>query len=372
MHKPKLAVIGASEFQKPLIRKGQQLGFEVHAFAWASKDAGEMAADVFHPISIVEKEAILAVCQKESVVAACSIGSDLAIHTVNHIQRALGIPCNPPETDLLATNKYEMRKAFLAAGVPCPKFMKLSAPPSEATLADMRWPLIVKPTDRSGSRGIYQCASYDELCAAVGFSCEQSFEKCAIVEETIAGTEYSCESISFAGEHYALALTKKYTTGSPHFIETGHTEPSDIPAALQARVKAHVKTALDALHICYGASHAEFMLDARGGFHIIEIGSRMGGDCIGSDLVYLSTGMDYMRMVIDVACAKAPDFTPRRAPRRADIRFLFGTEDAKALAELRRNAPQSIWRAVENENLSAAVTDSASRHGYYITTGEYL
>lgn len=372
MTKPKLAVIGANEFQEPLIRKGQEMGFEVHAFAWATGDVGERSADVFHPVSIVEKETILNICRQVGVTAACSIGSDLAVHTVNYIQRALGKPANPPETDRIATNKYEMRRAFLAAGVPCPKFLRVSAPPSPEALAGMTWPLIVKPTDRSGSRGIYQCADYGQVRAAVGPSCEQSFEKCAIVEEYITGTEYSCESISYEGRHRVLALTKKYTTGSPHFIETGHTEPSDIPAALQPAVKAHVTAALDALHIRYGASHAEFMLDGDGGFHIIEIGARMGGDCIGSDLVYLSTGMDFMAMVVDAACGKAPDLTVRRAPRRADIRFLFGPGDVAALAALKKTAPESIWRAAEDADLSAAVTDSSNRHGYYITLGELL
>jgi len=372
MNKPKIAVIGANEFQDPLIRKAKEMGFEVHAFAWAAGDVGEKSADVFHPISIVEKETICEVCKKEGVTAACSIGSDLAIHTVNYIQRALGQPSNPPETDLIATNKYEMRKAFMAAVVPCPKFIKVVSVPAESELAGMRYPLIVKPTDRSGSRGIFKCLNYKEVCAAVEPSCAASFEKCAIVEEYISGTEYSCESISFAGVHHVLALTKKYTTGSPHFIETGHTEPSDIPEQWQENVKSHIRMALDALHIRYGASHAEFMLDGDGGVHIIEIGSRMGGDCIGSDLVYLSTGMDFMRMVVDVACGKAPDLKPVRAPRRAEIRFIFGPEDVQGLEQTRKNAPETLWRASEIRDMTEAVTDSSNRYGYYITMGELL
>ncbi len=370
----KLAIIGANEFQDPLIRKAKEMGFETHVFAWAAGDVGEASADVFHPISIVEKEAIWQVCRDEGVTACCSIGSDLAIHTVNYIQRRLGKPCNPEITDHIATNKYAMRRALSDAGIPCPGFLELADIPAESALGTLRYPLIVKPTDRSGSRGIFRVESYAELCAALPRSIEQSFEKRAVVEEFIEGDEYSCESISFHGEHHLLALTKKHTTGTPHFIETGHDEPSDIPAERQEAVKTHIRRALDALQICCGAAHAEFRITPDGEARIIEVGARMGGDCIGSDLVYLSTGMDFTAMVIDVACGKKPDLTPKRPPRSASIRFIFTEADRAALDEVRRNAPETIWRAVFDEAapLSHTVTDSSNRYGYWITTGGLL
>jgi len=366
--KQKLAIIGANEFQNPLILKAKEMGYETHVFAWEAGDIGEKSADVFHPVSIVEKEKIGRICLEEGVAACCSIGSDLAIHTVNHVQRLLGMPCNPEITDTIATNKYDMRRAFLAAGVPCPGFLKVSDIPGEDALTGMTYPMIVKPTDRSGSRGIFKVMNYEELCAAVPRSTESSFEKSAIIEEFIDGPEYSCESISFAGEHHILALTKKFTTGAPHFIETGHTEPSDIPASLHPSIEVSIRRALDALHIRYGASHAEFKLTPDGQVRIIEIGSRMGGDCIGSDLVYLSTGMDYMAMVIDTACGKTPDLTPKRKPAHATIRFIFTRQDMDELTALQKTAPETIWRAQwDDKHLSHHVTDSSNRHGYWIT-----
>lgn len=364
----KLAIIGANEFQNPLILKAKEMGYETHVFAWEAGDIGEKTADVFHPVSIVEKEEIGRICQDLGVIACCSIGSDLAIHTVNYVQRLLGMPCNPVITDTIATNKYDMRRAFLDAGVPCPAFLKVSAPPTEAELAGMAYPMIVKPTDRSGSRGIFKVTSYEELCSAVPQSAAASFEKSAIIEEFIDGPEYSCESISYAGEHHMLALTKKFTTGAPHFIETGHMEPSDIPETLHPAIKASIRAALDALHIQYGASHAEFKLTPEGRVRIIEIGSRMGGDCIGSDLVYLSTGMDYMAMVIDTACGKAPNLTPVRKPAQASIRFIFTQQDRDELITLQSAAPETIWRAQwDEDHLADGVTDSSNRHGYWIT-----
>ena len=368
----KLAVIGANEFQAPLIQKAKEMGFETHVFAWAADDVGEKLADRFHPISITEKEAIWQVCKAEGVEGCCSIGSDLAVHTVNYVQRRLGIPCNPEITDTIATDKYEMRRALTAAGVACPRFLKVAAPPAEETLSGMAWPLIVKPTDRSGSRGIFQVSDYSSLCAAIPQAAAQSFHHEAIIEEVLTGPEYSCESLSFAGEHHILALTKKYTTGAPHFIETGHDEPADIPADLIPAIHTEIKTALDALSIRYGASHGEFRLGPDGRAHIIEIGARMGGDCIGSDLVYLSTGVDYMAAVIDVALGHAPDLAPKREPHAAAVRFIFTRDDAEKLERIKRDAPESLWRWSHDGHPDGGVTDSASRHGWWITLGECL
>lgn len=369
----KIAIIGANGFQDPLIRKAKQMGFETHVFAWAAGDVGERTADVFHPISITEREAIWQVCRDVGVSACCSIGSDLAVRTVNYIQRKLGNPCDPEITDTVATNKYAMRQALAGAGVACPRFLKADAVPPPEELAGMGWPLIVKPTDRSGSRGIFKAEDYASLAAAVPLAREQSFEKAAIIEQFITGTEYSCESISFAGEHHILALTKKYTTGAPHFIETGHVEPApDIPADMLPAIYGQVYAALDALHIAYGASHTEFLLTADGQVRIVEVGARMGGDCIGSDLVYLSTGIDYMAAVIDAACGRAPDLTARRAPRRAEIRFIFTGEDAGEMDRVIAAAPDTVWRWEYDGDASAAVTDSSNRHGYWITVGAVL
>ena len=365
----RIAIIGANEFQDPLIRKAREMGFETHVFAWEAGDVGEKTADVFHPISIVEKEAIWQVCRELGVAACCSIGSDLATHTVNYIQRRLGNPCNPEITDTIATNKYEMRRALRDAGIPCPGFLRVGSVPTEAELSGLTYPLIVKPTDRSGSRGVFRADDYGELCRAVPQAVESSFEKQAIIEEFIDGPEYSCEGISFAGKHHLLALTKKHTTGAPHFIETGHDEPSDIPPQAQPAVFSVIRRGLDALHIEVGASHAEFRLTPDGGARIIEIGARMGGDCIGSDLVYLSTGVDFTAAVIDAACGLAPDLTPKRTPGRASVRFIFTESDRAAFESVRTAAPDALWRfRCDDGSLDRTVTDSSNRHGWWITT----
>ena len=364
--KKRLAIIGANGFQNPLILKAKELGYETFVFAWKSGDIGEKTADHFIPISIIEKEKIWDFCKNNKIEACVSIGSDLATHTVNYIQRKLGKPCNPVITDLIATDKFEMRKALLDFGVSCPKFMKVDEQSDLGLLHGFRYPLIVKPTDRSGSRGIFKIFKQSELKKAIQESCGQSFGGQAIVEEFIEGAEYSCESISYNGKHTILQFTKKYTTGSPHFIETGHEEPSDIPAHYLEKIKYQICQGLSALKIRFGASHAEFKLDGNGDAHIIEIGARMGGDCIGSDLVPLSTGFDFVKMVIDVSLGKEPDFSLCGVPARSFIRFIFNKDDYLDYVRIKHERNVKIIREFVDNDVTSEVKDSSSRHGYYI------
>ena len=202
---------------------------------------------------------------------------------------------------------------------------------------------------------------------AVRGAIEQSFDKQALIEEFAEGQEYSVEFISYRGEHHFLALTHKDTTGAPHFIETGHRQPAPVDEATLERVKAVVVHALDTLELKNGASHSELKIAPDGTIRIIEIGGRMGGDCIGSDLVRFSTGCDFVKMVIQVACGEAPDFTRVCDPRPVAIRFIFTREDLEDFEKLRREEPERLLKVVDlqPENIGK-ITDSSNRAGCYI------
>ena len=368
----KIVIIGANSFQNPLILKAKALGYETHVFAWQDGSVGERTADYFYPISIVERDAILEKCKEIRPDAVASIGSDLAMLTVNYLAEKLGLPGNSMECTEISTNKYAMRKAFQKAGVPVPGFFEADADTTAEDLKDLKLPVIVKPTDRSGSRGITKVEEWGQLKPALKASVDNSFEKKAIVEEYLTGPEYSCECISYQGEHHFLAVTKKYTTGEPHFIETGHLEPAPLTDAQREAVKKAVFSGLDALQVENGASHAEFKLEGER-VRLIEIGARMGGDCIGSDLVELSTGYDYVRMVIDVATGCEPSFEKVREPKTAYIHFIFTKQDLELLEKCKREIPEKIHFISElTEVREGAVTDSSTRFGYFILAFESL
>lgn len=368
----KIVIIGANSFQNPLILKAKEMGYETHVFAWQDGSIGERTADYFYPISIVEKDEILEKCREIQPDAVVTIASDLANITVQYVASRLGLPSNSDENILISTNKYAMRQAFMDNGVASPKFAKVSEETdlAEAT-AQMTYPVIVKPTDRSGSRGITKVNQFDEMPAAVKAAIENSFEKCAIIEEFIDGEEYSCECVSYGGKHHVLAVTKKYTTGYPHFIETGHMEPAPISKELRDKVATEIPKALDALQIQNGASHSEFKITDEGEVRIIEIGSRMGGDCIGSHLVHLSTGYDFVKMVIQTALGEEPTLIPEHGPKYAGIRFIFNKEDLKVYEDVQKNQSQLIEYASEIEEVGEhEVVDSSTRFGYFIIVSD--
>ncbi|MGN0502893.1 MAG: acetyl-CoA carboxylase biotin carboxylase subunit family protein [Ruminococcus sp.] len=363
----KLVIIGANDFQNQLILKAKSLGYETYVFAWEDGAVGKETADYFYPISIIEKEKILEKCREINPVGVCSIASDLASITVNYVAEKLGLPCNSTKYTEIQTNKYKMRQALLNAGVSCPKFTLADEMVKPDSLSDFSFPIIVKPTDRSGSRSIMKLESSDGIENAIKAACESSFEHKAIIEEFIDGNEYSMETISYKGNHHYLATTKKYTTGAPHFIETGHKQPSDLPLEIEKIAVDTVFKALDALHIENSAGHSEFRVDNEGNIRIIEIGARMGGDCIGSDLVYLSTGNDFMKMVIDVACGNEPGLVKEPSNNSVEIKFIFNQEDLDELNRIKENNPELLYRIsdMEIKNLGR-ISDSSTRIGYYI------
>ena len=90
----KLAIIGASYLQLPLIKKAKARGIETHVFAWNCGDVVEKEADFFYPISIIEKKQILDKCKEIGVHGICSIASDLAIVTVNYVAEHMNLVGN--------------------------------------------------------------------------------------------------------------------------------------------------------------------------------------------------------------------------------------------------------------------------------------
>ena len=360
----KLAIIGASYLQKPLIEKAKSKNIETHVFAWAANDAGEAIADYFYPISITEKEEILAKCKEIGIDGICTIASDLAAITVGYVAEQMGLIGNKMTAVEKSTNKHLMRQCFEENGDPSPKSIQVSSV-NELDGIQLSYPVIVKPVDRSGSRGITKLESEEDLGEAIERAKAQGFEKCALVEEFATGQEYSVEYISWFGKHHFLALTKKYTTGAPMFIETGHMEPAPVLPELLDKVKVVVEHALDSLGLEYGASHSEIKISLEGDIKIIEIGGRMGGDNIGSSLVQLTTGFDFVGAVVDVALGIQLEVNVSNK-QTAGIRFIFNEKDIKALEDLKNNHPEMLIEEDVHEITEEKVVDSGSRFGYFM------
>ncbi|MBR5824293.1 MAG: ATP-grasp domain-containing protein [Paludibacteraceae bacterium] len=366
----KLAVIGASYLQLPLVMKAKELGLEVHCFAWNEGAICKDFADYFYPISITEKELILKVCKDLVVDGVCTIASDVAAPTVAYIANKMNLVGNNYDAAVTANNKYLMRKAFTISGIPCPKFIMVNSESLRTVdiynkIQDFQYPMIVKPSDRSGSLGVTKVTTPSSLYPAIEIAIDKSFMHQAMIEEFIEGREISVEFISYKGVHYPLQITDKVTTEAPNFVELEHHQPSAISDDMFATIYSVTKDALNALGLTNGASHAEYKITPDGRIYIIEIGGRMGGDFIGSDLVRLSTGYDFLKGVIDVSINefKEPIKTINKC---SGIYFLCKqTEHIKSAIENWTNYPSLVdGKIMENE--LREVKCSADRSGYVI------
>lgn len=366
----KLAIIGASYLQNPLILKARSMGIETHVFAWAANDVGEKSADYFYPISITEKEEILKKCKQIDIDGICSIASDLAAITVNYVAVNMGLIGNSLECTRCSTNKFYMRECFRENGDPSPKSILVDSKIDIGNIK-LEYPIIVKSLDRSGSRGITKLEDSTRLNEAIDYAMEQGFVKKALIEEFVSGDEYSIECISWKGTHYFLAMTKKYTTGAPHFIEMAHLEPAPVSDEVLRKVKEIVFHALDSLKIENGASHTEVKIDGEE-IKIIEIGGRMGGDCIGSHLVEMSTGIDFVKAVIQIALNEKPDLNQRYQGKAAAIRYIFNKEDVQNFNQIKAEHPEYIVASEVGDLMDKEVTDSSNRFGYYLLMADTI
>lgn len=360
----KLAILGASYLQVPLILKAKSLGLETHCFSWEEGAVAKDVVDYFYPISVTEKELILQKCQEIGVNGILTIASDLPVPTIAYVAEKMSLNGNSQRSAFISTNKSAMRMAFATRNLPIPLFF------SEKEISkkeEIPFPLIVKPTDRSGSRGIKIVHSKDELNEAIRNAKNISLTKEVIIESFIEGREISVETISYKGKHKIVAYTDKVTTGPPHFVELEHHQPANLSESLKKEVDKITLESLDALEITNGASHVELMITNDNKVFIIEVGARMGGDFIGSHLVELSTGVDYLKAAIDVTLDNAPDKLEceTRSLNQSGVLFNCEIEDGPKRTST-NNINYHIIEQVLTNPLSLNFTNSNDRAGYKI------
>jgi biotin carboxylase len=370
----KLAIIGASYLQVPLIKKARELGNETHVFAVEEGASGKDLCDYFYPISIIEKEQILEKCEAIQIHGITSISSDLAMPTVNYIANQMNLIGNSIECTFVTTNKYAMRQRLSEHNLPCPRFKKIISLDQWVT-DDLIFPLILKPTDRSGSRGVTKIYTGEQIEAALERAMSESFVNEAIIEKFIEGKEISVEMVSWKGTHHFITCTDKVSNGEPYFVEIEQHVPAHLTADLENRIVALVKEALTVLGVVYGASHSEILITEDREIFIVEIGARMGGDNIGSDLVKLFTGYDFVKGVIEIAMG---EFTLPQIKQLKHAGIYYLTPKAGRVTGIQNNS--SDFREIVcsdvlvkvDDIIEFPVTNSAERSGYIIYASDKL
>lgn len=363
----KIAVIGASYLQLPLVLKILELGYEAICFSWEKDAVAKEVCSKFYPISIVEKEEILKICKKESIDGILTIASDVAMPTVAYVANQMELISNSILSVKKSTNKYLMRKVFEENNLNIPRFYNVK----DINLVnddELNFPVIVKPTDSSGSKGISLASSKEELIGKITQAINCSFANEAIVEEYIEGKEISVEIISYKEHHTVLALTEKRTSGQPNFVELEQHQPF-FAGSLEMQIKELAVRAVKSLGIQYGASHVELMITPTNEIYVIEVGARMGGDFIGSHLVELSTGYDFLKAVVDISLGTYTEPILNRNKKYSGVYFLSSkTKWVNKLIE--KHKKKSILYNIDLEKNT--LTNSGDRYGYFIYQFEDL
>ena len=308
-------ILGASILQLPAIQQAKAMGYQVVAVDMNPEAVGFREEGIEKEIiSTIDIPAVVEAAKRHHIDGIMTLASDMPMRSVAAVAKELGLVGITDETALKATNKAVMRQALLEHGVPIPKFFKVSNQEEYfRAVAQFHCAFIVKPADNSGSRGIYKIEDLNDqkvISEAYQYSRQQSRSGDVVVEEYMCGPEVSVETLTVNGVCHVIQITDKLTTGAPHFVEMGHSQPTQLSPETAQRIREVAVAANKAVGITNGPSHTEIIVTKEGP-KIVELGARLGGDCITTHLVPLSTGVNMVQCCIRIALGEQPDIEPK-------------------------------------------------------------
>lgn len=367
-----IMILGASVLQLPAIEKAAELGLKVVALDMNPEAIGfGVPGVVKEVISTIDIPAAVEAAKRHKVDGVMTLATDMPMRTVAAVAKECGLSGISQETAIRATDKAEMRKALRDAGVPIPTFFRVkSIEEYRAASGRMHGAYMVKPADSSGSRGVLKVEDSTDIDRAYEYAKSYSRNGVVVVEECMTGPEVSVETLAIDGEVHVVQITDKITTGAPHFVEMGHTQPTRLSCA--ASIRKVAIAANKAIGIENGPSHTEIIVTEEGP-KIVELGARLGGDCITTHLVPLSTGVNMVEACIRLALGEKPDIRPslhggsaiRYFHQHAGmVKDIDGVDKARRMPGVRQI---SIVHGV-GETITE-ITDSGSRMGFVIAQG---
>lgn len=374
----KIMILGASILQLPAIEKAKEMGIDVIAVDINPEAVGFKVPGVIKEvISTIDTPAIVEAAKKHQIDGIMTLATDMPMRSVAAVAKEMRLIGITEDTAIKATDKSVMRQVLQEHGVPVPKFYKVSNIDEYlSAVRSFSEPFVVKPTDSSGSRGIYLVKDPDNLeqiKAAYSYTKQYSHNGVVVVEKYMVGPEVSVETLAMDGNVRVIQITDKITTGAPHFVEIGHTQPTRLSEETAEEIKKVAVAANHAIGIGNGPSHTEIIVTSEGP-KIVELGARLGGDCITTHLVPLSTGVNMVERCIRIALGERSETEPKFT-RGSAIRYIkqhAGTVQKVEGIEIARSMPGvkqiSIVHGV-GEKITE-IDSSGSRMGFVIAQGK--
>lgn len=345
---------------------------------------GLQLADKPIVVNIASEEEMLRVAHEEHVDGVIHPCSEVSMNVMGRINDELGLSGISRETAIRATNKHLMREAFEVGNAPSPISLLTSSAEDAWNLFETKFQndAILKPSRNSGSRGIAKVSKEDFHNDPEGFrkfqelyniALEESRDKSVLIEQFIEGPEFSIEIIVWDGKVNVLTVTDKKTTEAPHFVELGHSQPSCFPVEDIEKLKAAAVAGVKALGINNCACHAEAKL-MDGKAYLMEIGARLGGDFISTELTHLSTGIDMVAAAINCALGVEPCLEPTEPKHGVCIRYFCpkpGRLVSISNTEVLNDPRVYLWDIYHKAgDMIPEVTSSICRSGHVIVTEE--
>jgi len=319
----RLMILGAGPFQAPAIRKAAELGCHVITVDYLPDNVGHKFGHQYVNCSTVDKEGVLRAARSLGIDGICTFSSDVAVPTVAYVCEQLGLPgASPAVAETMAT-KDRFRAFLRNARLTCPAF--LSGDSFEAIAADLHRlnpPIVFKPVDTSGSRGISRLDRIDPPSCHDAFLKAQGYSrsKTVCVEEFVDGTEVGGDAILVNGRVAFITITHKHLRG---FVVTGHSLPTNIAKPDQARVIQHIEAICNTLGYRSGPLNFDAIVSTDN-ITMLEMSARNGGNGIPA-VIERATGADVEQAAIHLALGEIPDLSDHGEIKRGAGSFVFGS-----------------------------------------------
>ena len=294
----KLLLLGGSHAEIPLIKAAQDLGWYVITTGNAREGLGHPYAEknVFADFS--DKEAMLELARAEGVSAVCSGCNDFALLSTVYVCEKLGLPGHDSfATSLEIHHKDKYRALASRLGIPTPRAITVrNEQEFETAISALTFPIIVKPVDLTGGKGIHRAANAEEARAAYKDATSRTREDHVVVEEFVIGSNHGFSAMLVKGKvAFAFSDNEQYFVNK--YLVSGANTPSTTAAEGLAKLREYSERIASELNLVDGILHIQYIERADGTPVIIEICRRPPGDLYIKFVKY-AAGVDYPKFII--------------------------------------------------------------------------
>ena len=320
----KLLMLGGGFLQNFVIKKAREMGYYVYCLDADPNAVGFESANESAVINIIAPEACLKFAKEKNVNGVLTAATDFSVLTMSYIAQEMRLPGINYASAQLIKNKAKVCKCLFDAHADDTgySFEITSLEEAREVLPKIKFPIMMKPVDGSGSRGASKVERPENFEKACEFAMSGSISHRAVAEPFVDGKEYGVESFVENGEIHVLAVMQKDMTQPPYYAELGHAIPSGLPGAVEERIKDCVKKALIAMNVNYGSVNMDILVSEDYSVHIVDVGARMGGNLIGSHIIPIGTGVDYMGNMIKAAVGDETDLSHIFKPKSVATKLL--------------------------------------------------